>query len=75
MAFFPGKLPSFSKQSLKASFKFLLPSVLYAINNNVYFFGLKLVAPPVWMILTSSRTVVTASVYKVNRKHNDHVTM
>jgi hypothetical protein len=39
--------------------------VLYAINNNIYFVGLTLVPPPIWLILCSFRTVVTASVYKV----------
>merc|ERR1712018_890620 len=28
-------LPSFSVQSLRSSLRFLLPSVLYAINNNI----------------------------------------
>ena len=28
--------PSFDKSSVKASFKFLLPSVIYAVNNNIY---------------------------------------
>ena len=29
--------PSFDKASIKASLKFLLPSVIYAVNNNIYF--------------------------------------
>jgi len=41
-----------------------LPSLLYAVNNNIYFAGLILVPPPIWLILTSFRTVVTASIYK-----------
>merc|ERR1712192_64571 len=44
--------------------KDLLPSLLYAINNNIYFAGLMLVPPPIWIILGSFRTVVTASLYK-----------
>ena len=28
--------PSFDKASIKASLKFLLPSVIYAVNNNIY---------------------------------------
>ena len=59
------KPPSFRVDNLKQSVKFLLPSVIYAINNNIYFKGLLLVPPPVWLILTSFRTVVTASLYKV----------
>merc|ERR1712080_607541 len=50
--------------TLRHSFKFLLPSLLYAINNNIYFAGLMLVPPPIWIILGSFRTVVTASLYK-----------
>ena len=30
-------LPSFDKSSLRSSLKFLLPSVIYAVNNNIYF--------------------------------------
>ena len=30
------KAPSFDKASIKSSFKFLLPSVIYAVNNNIY---------------------------------------
>ncbi len=54
-----------SLDSLKASTRFLVPSVIYAINNNIYYAGLTLVPPPIWLILCSARTVVTASVYKV----------
>jgi len=58
------QLPSFRSDNLKQSLKYLLPSVLYAVNNNIYFAGLILVPPPVWLILCSFRTVVTASIYK-----------
>ena len=34
------------------------------VNNNIYFAGLMLVPPPIWIILGSFRTVVTASLYK-----------
>ena len=30
------KTPSFSKSSVKSSLKFLVPSAVYAINNNIY---------------------------------------
>jgi len=59
-----GELPSFSPESLRRSLRFLLPSILYAINNNIYFTGLILVSPPIWLILCSFRTVISASVYK-----------
>jgi len=62
--------PSFSLQSLRSSLRFLLPSVLYAINNNIYYAGLSLVPPPIWLMLCSIRTVVTATIYKfVLRRH------
>jgi drug/metabolite transporter (DMT)-like permease len=64
------KLPSFSVQSLRSSLRFLLPSILYAVNNNIYYAGLTLVPPPIWLILCSVRTVVTATIYKfVLRRH------
>lgn len=56
--------PIFDKENLKVSLQFLLPSVLYTINNNIYYYGLTLVPPPIWLILVSIRTVITASVYK-----------
>jgi len=58
------RTPSFDKPSIKASFKFLLPSVIYAVNNNIYLAGLILVPPPIWVILCSFRTVVTTFIYK-----------
>lgn len=58
------KLPSMKSSNLRGTLKFLLPSLLYAINNNIYYAGLMLVPPPIWLILCSFRTVVTASLYK-----------
>ena len=58
------RLPEFNSQSVRASLKFLLPSIIYTINNNIYLAGLILVPPPVWMILCSFRTMVTICVYK-----------
>ena len=58
------RLPVLDSQSVRASLKFLLPSVIYAVNNNIYLAGLTLVPPPIWIILTSFRTIVTASLYK-----------
>merc|ERR1711936_149612 len=58
------RTPMLDKQSVRASFKFLLPSVIYAVNNNIYLAGLILVPPPIWIILCSFRTVVTACLYK-----------
>merc|ERR1711892_942551 len=58
------RIPSLDKATLGKSMKFLLPSVIYAVNNNIYLAGLILVPPPIWVILCSFRTVVTASMYK-----------
>ena len=58
------EIPSLDKDTLRKSLKFLLPSVIYAVNNNIYLAGLILVPPPIWVILCSFRTVVTASIYK-----------
>ena len=54
--------------SIKSSLRFMIPSVLYALNNNIYFIGLTLVPPPIWLILCAMRTAITASVYKVTIK-------
>jgi len=51
-------------RELRNSAKYLVPSLLYGINNNLYLIGLTLVAPPIWIILVSIRTVITACVYK-----------
>jgi len=64
------KTPAFDHSSLRKSFKFLLPSLIYAINNNLYLAGLLLVPPPIWIILCSFRTVVTASLYKFIMKRD-----
>lgn len=56
--------PLLDKQSIRASFKFLLPSLIYAVNNNIYLAALLLVPPPILIILCSFRTVVTAFIYK-----------
>ena len=61
---FRGKLPSFSASTLIHSLHFLVPSVLYAVNNNIYLVALTLVTPPIWVILCSMRTVVTVVMYK-----------
>ena len=60
-----GSVPSFSATSVRSSLRFLVPSVLYALNNNIYFLGLTLVPPPIWLILCSARTAITACIYKV----------
>ena len=34
------------------------------VSNNAYFYGLTLVAPPIWLILVSMKTFVSAVTYK-----------
>ena len=69
--------PSLDLITLRSSLKFLLPSLLYTVNNNIYFAGLILVPPPIWIILLSFRTFITATLYKVKyyiykkRHHKD----
>ncbi len=54
-----------TKESFVESWKFMVPSVFYAINNNIYFVGISYVPPPIWIILCSARTALTAIIYKV----------
>ena len=56
--------PMLNKQSVIASLKFIIPSVIYAVNNNIYLAALILVPPPIWVILCSFRTAITACLYK-----------
>jgi len=57
-------LPPLTENSIKNSFKFVVPSLVYAVNNNIYLATFLLVSPPIWVILISFRTVVTACSYK-----------
>ena len=41
------RLPPVDPPALRRSLRFLLPSLLYAANNNIYLLGLSLVPPPV----------------------------
>ena len=59
-----GKIPPFTVESLFASLPFIVPSLIYVVSNNAYFYGLTLVAPPIWLILVSMKTFVSAVTYK-----------
>ena len=48
-----------------ASLPFMAPSLLYVLSNNVYYFGITLVTPPIWAILISIKTTISALTYKV----------
>lgn len=55
---------TYTNEPLTLSWKFIIPSVIYAINNNLYYFALNIVAPPIWMVIIQSRVVLTALAYK-----------
>jgi len=62
--------PTMDITSLRQSLRFLIPSILYTVNNNIYFIGLTFVTPPIWIILCSFRTALTALVYRFYLKQN-----
>ncbi len=63
-----GAIFNVTHKSFVESWKFLIPSVFYAINNNIYYVGISLVPPPIWFIMCSGKTALTALIYKVNPK-------
>jgi len=64
------QIPSMDIITIRQSLKFLIPSIFYAVNNNIYYVGLMYVPPPIWIILCSFRTVITATLYKFILKRN-----
>lgn len=52
---FTGKLKNF-----KVSLWYAVPSIIYAVNNNIYYYALHFATPPVWNILIQLRMVLTA---------------
>ena len=59
-----GRLPAFSRDNLRASLPYVAPSLIYALQNNIYFYAITLISPPIWMILISLKTVFSACIYK-----------
>ena len=57
---FPGK----TRSKVRYSLRFLVPGMCYAINNNLYLYALTMIAPPIWVILMSMRTIITTLSYK-----------
>ncbi|KAH6923313.1 hypothetical protein HPB50_027126 [Hyalomma asiaticum] len=49
---------------MRPSFKFLLPSVIYMVTNNIFFFTLHYVTPAVWIVISQCRIFLTLFVYK-----------
>ena len=60
--------PDCSLMDIWKSIRYIFPSLLYSINNNIYYAGILLVSPPIWIILTSGRIVITIVIYKVNSR-------
>lgn len=51
--------------NVKFAWKFAIPSVIYAINNNLHYLALIYTTPPVWTALMQLRLVMTAGVYRI----------
>ena len=51
--------------SVKLSRLYILPSLLYAINSNIYFAAMHYTTPPFWNILLQLRVIFTAIMYRV----------
>ncbi|XP_064483445.1 uncharacterized protein LOC135396411 isoform X2 [Ornithodoros turicata] len=49
---------------MRLSVKFLVPSVIYAFTNNIFFYALNYVTPAVWIILVQSKVLLTLLAYK-----------
>ncbi|CAH1795774.1 unnamed protein product [Owenia fusiformis] len=56
--------------NISISFMFALPSFLFAVNANVYYYALFYTTPPVWGILKQFRIILFALVYRVVFKRN-----
>ncbi len=52
---------------MAASLPFVIPGLIYAANNNIYFYTITMIAPPIWMIMISLKTAFTAVIYKVDQ--------
>ncbi|XP_077497207.1 CMP-sialic acid transporter-like isoform X3 [Amblyomma americanum] len=49
---------------MRPSLKFLLPSVIYMLTNNIFFYALHYVTPAVWLVFVQCRIFLTLFVYK-----------
>ena len=47
------------------SFAYLVPSTLYALNNNIYYMALHYTTPAVWNVLMQCRLICIALVYRI----------
>lgn len=49
---------------MRPSPKFLLPSLIYMLTNNIFFFVLRYVTPAVWVVLVQCKIIITLCVYR-----------
>jgi len=54
-----------SEFKISAIARFAVPSIIYAISNNIYYYALHLSTPPVLRILNQLRVPLTALTYRV----------
>jgi drug/metabolite transporter (DMT)-like permease len=52
-------------QHMKISLWYAIPSVIYVVNNNVFYLALNYTTPPVWNILIQLRVILTALTYRL----------
>ena len=43
----------------------MAPSLIYALSNNVHYYGITLMTPPILVILLSIKTTISALTFKV----------
>lgn len=54
---------------VRPSVKFILPSVIYMLTNNIFLYALHFVTPPIWLVLVQCKVLLTLLVYKYVFKH------
>ena len=58
------KIEGFVVFQMTISAWYAIPSLIYAFNNNIYYFALHYATPPVWNIIIQLRIIFTAFTYK-----------
>ena len=53
-----------SIRKISLTLLFAIPSAIYAINNNLFLYAFHFTSPAVWSILTQSRVIITAVIYR-----------
>ena len=51
--------------SIKMSPLYFMPSFIYAINSNIFFYAMHYTTPPIWNVLTQLRVIFTAIMYRL----------